>query len=116
LRAARAVARETSAEQLKRRWRARLQALRSRLVLTPKEKRVITFIFAAFLLGLCAKHYRETHPHMLPQIEQKHPWQKYQAPSSSPSPKQKRQRKTPLPKAKPLRTSEPVEEETRILG
>jgi hypothetical protein len=31
-------------------------------VLTPKEKRVLIFIAAAFVLGAGTKHYRETHP------------------------------------------------------
>ena len=31
-------------------------------VLTPKEKRVLIFIVAAFVLGAGTKHYRDTHP------------------------------------------------------
>jgi hypothetical protein len=34
-----------------------------KFVLTPEEKRVIAFILTAFVLGLAAKHYRNTHPH-----------------------------------------------------
>jgi hypothetical protein len=68
---------------MKRVWRARLETLRNRLALTPKEKRVIAFVFAAFFLGLCAKCYRETHPQMPPQMDKKHPWRKYQVPSPS---------------------------------
>jgi hypothetical protein len=68
---------------MKRVWRARLETLRNRLALTPKEKRVIAFVFAAFFLGLCAKCYRATHPQMPPQMDKKHPWRKYQTPSPS---------------------------------
>jgi hypothetical protein len=31
-------------------------------VFTPKEKRVLIFIVAAFVLGAGTKHYRDTHP------------------------------------------------------
>src|SRR4029077_3572556 len=68
---------------MKRVWRARLEILRNRLALTSKEKRVIAFVFAAFFLGLCAKCYRETHPQVPPQMDEKHPWRKYQTPSPS---------------------------------
>ncbi|MFN2621980.1 MAG: hypothetical protein ABR611_03960 [Chthoniobacterales bacterium] len=30
-------------------------------VLTPEEKRTLSFVLIAFLLGIGAKHYRETH-------------------------------------------------------
>jgi hypothetical protein len=68
---------------MKRVWRARLETVRNRLALTPKEKRVIAFVFAAFFLGLCAKCYRETHPQTPPSMDKKHPWRKYQTPSPS---------------------------------
>jgi hypothetical protein len=69
-------------------WRARFEALRDRLVLTPKERRVIAFVVTAFLLGLCAKCYRENHPQKPPQMDKKHPGKKHQTalPSSAPSP------------------------------
>lgn len=34
---------------------------RQLLVLTPEEKRTVAFVLFALLLGLGAKHYRETH-------------------------------------------------------
>jgi MoxR-like ATPase len=68
---------------LKRVWRARLEALRNRLALTPKEKRIIAFVIVAFLLGLGVKCYRETHPQTPSQMDKKHPWRKYQTPSRS---------------------------------
>ena len=40
--------------------------------LTPEEKRVITFIIAAFLLGVATKCYRDTHPQRPMQIDKKH--------------------------------------------
>jgi hypothetical protein len=46
--------------------------LRHKFVLTPEEKRVITFVIAAFLLGLGTECYRETHPRPPPSIDQKH--------------------------------------------
>jgi hypothetical protein len=51
------------------RWR--WEELRHKLVLTPEEKRVITFVIAAFLLGLATKCYRDTHPRLPVQIEKK---------------------------------------------
>jgi hypothetical protein len=45
------------------------EELRHRLVLTPEEKRVITFVIAAFLLGLATKCYRDTHPRLPATIE-----------------------------------------------
>jgi len=47
--------------------------LRHRLVLTPEEKRVISFVIAAFLLGAGTKCYRETRPQTPIRIETKHP-------------------------------------------
>ena len=37
------------------------QSRRELIVLTPEEKRTVVFVLIAFLLGLGAKHYRETH-------------------------------------------------------
>jgi len=37
--------------------------LKHRLVLTPEEKRVVTFVLAAFILGLGTKCYRDRHSH-----------------------------------------------------
>jgi hypothetical protein len=31
-------------------------------VLIPREKRLLIFILAAFVLGVATKHYRDTHP------------------------------------------------------
>ncbi len=70
---------------MKQVWRARLEALRNRLALTPKEKRIIAFVIVAFLLGLGVKCYRETHPQTPSQMDKKHPWRKYQTPSRSPA-------------------------------
>jgi hypothetical protein len=47
--------------------------LRHRFVLTAEEKRVITFVIAAFLLGLATKCYRDAHPRLPVSIEKKHP-------------------------------------------
>jgi hypothetical protein len=46
--------------------------LRHRFVLTAEEKRVITFVIAAFLLGLGTKCYRDAHPQLPASIEKKH--------------------------------------------
>jgi hypothetical protein len=46
--------------------------LRHRFVLTPEEKRVISFVIVAFLLGLGAKCYRDAHPQTPPAIDKKH--------------------------------------------
>jgi len=46
--------------------------LRHRLVLTSEEKRVITFVTVAFMLGVGTKCYRDTHPQKLPAIGKKH--------------------------------------------
>jgi hypothetical protein len=43
-------------------WRARLKSFGQLLILTRKEKQVVVFVLAAFLLGVVVKHYRETHP------------------------------------------------------
>jgi hypothetical protein len=58
---------------LKTRWRSRFETLRQRLVLTPEEKRVIVFVFIAFILGLATKHYRDVHPQAPAKLDQKHP-------------------------------------------
>ena len=47
--------------------------LRHKLVLTREEKRVVSFIVAAFLLGLCTKCYRDTHPQLPVPNDTKHP-------------------------------------------
>jgi len=49
------------------------EELRHKLVLTPEEKRVITFVIAALLLGLGTKCYRDTHPQLPVQGDKKHP-------------------------------------------
>jgi hypothetical protein len=85
------------------RWK--FDELKQRLVLTREEKRVIVFILAAFVLGLAAKHYRDTHPQPVPYIDKKHPHSRgYRAlpsPSTSVTPARKKMRKprsgTPLP-------------------
>jgi hypothetical protein len=48
------------------------QELRHKLVLTPEEKRVISFVVAAFILGLGTKCYRDMHPQLPVQTEKKH--------------------------------------------
>lgn len=52
--------------KLKTSRRFRFAELRQKLVLTPREKRVVIFIIAAFLLGLGTKYYRDTHPLPVP--------------------------------------------------
>ncbi len=49
------------------------EELRHKLVLTPEEKRVISFVVAAFILGLGTKCYRDTHPQLPVQMKEKHP-------------------------------------------
>ena len=46
--------------------------LRHRFVLTAEEKGVITFVIAAFLLGVATKCYRDTHPPDAVKIQKKH--------------------------------------------
>ena len=50
----------------------RWEELRHRFVLTGEEKRVITFVIAAFLLGVVTKCYRDTHHRDAVKIEKKH--------------------------------------------
>jgi len=45
--------------------------LRHKLVLTAEEKRVISFVIAAFILGLGTKCYRDRHPEPPAQIQTK---------------------------------------------
>jgi hypothetical protein len=72
---------------------ARRQVPRRQIfVLTPEEKRVLVFVLVAFVLGLSAKHYRDTHPQPPLSIDKKHPWRTYATTTPSPSP-QKAQRK-----------------------
>ncbi len=77
------------------RWK--FDELKQRLVLTREEKRVIVFILAAFVLGLVAKHYRDTRPQPTTTIDKKHPHSRTQGISPSPSqpviPTRKRTRK-----------------------
>ena len=83
---------------------ARRQVPRRQIfVLTPEEKRVLAFVLVAFVLGLGAKHYRDTHPQPPPSIDKKHPWRTHTTttPSSSPQkaqrePQKKKQTSTPL--------------------
>jgi hypothetical protein len=72
-------------------------------VLTPEEKRVLVFVLVAFVLGLGAKHYRDTHPQPPPYIDKQHPWRTPAATTPSPSPhkaqripQKKKQTSTPL--------------------
>jgi hypothetical protein len=48
-----------------------------RFVLTPEEKRVVVVVLAAFLLGLCTKYYRDTHPAPIPAKAQTNVWQSH---------------------------------------
>jgi len=41
------------------------EELRHRLVLTPEEKRVISFVVIALLLGVGTKCYRDAHPRLI---------------------------------------------------
>jgi len=83
---------------------ARRQGPRRQIfVLTPEEKRVLAFVLVAFVLGLGAKHYRDTHPQPPPSIDKKHPGRTdaTTTPSSSPQraqrePHKKKQISTPL--------------------
>ena len=83
---------------------ARRQVPRRQLfVLTPEEKRVLVFVLVAFVLGLGAKHYRDTHPQAPPSIDKKYPWRTHATttPFSSPQkaqkePQKKEQTSTPL--------------------
>jgi hypothetical protein len=79
---------------------ARRQVPRRQIfVLTPEEKRVLAFVLVAFVLGLGAKHYRDTHPQPPASIDKKHPWRArvMTTPSSSPQKAQKeKQTSTPL--------------------
>jgi len=80
---------------------ARRQVPRRQIfVLTPEEKRVLAFVLVAFVLGLGAKHYRDTHPEAPPSIDKKHP-HVMTTPSSPPQkaqrePQKKKQTSTPL--------------------
>jgi hypothetical protein len=47
--------------------------LKHRLVLTSEEKRVISFVIAAFLLGIGTKCYRDARPQPLLKNEKNHP-------------------------------------------
>jgi hypothetical protein len=51
------------------RWR--WDELRHRFILTGEEKRVITFVIAAFFLGVATKCYRDVHPQTSPSIQKK---------------------------------------------
>jgi hypothetical protein len=66
--------------------------LRHRIVLTPEEKRVVSFVIAAFLLGAGTKCYRAAHPRPLPLIDNKHPSRRSAATGASMTPKEKRHR------------------------
>jgi hypothetical protein len=55
--------------KLPERWQ--WEELRHKLVLTPEEKHVITFVVAAFVLGLATKFYRDMHPQPPVQMEKK---------------------------------------------
>ena len=46
--------------------------LKHRFVLTAEEKRVVTFVIAAFVLGLGTKFYRDSRPKPPVVIEKKH--------------------------------------------
>jgi hypothetical protein len=84
--------------------------LKQRLVLTSEEKRVIAFILAAFVLGLAAKHYRDTHPQPPTAIDKKHPYSRSQGISPSPSqpvtPTRKKMQKPP--NAAPFNSQSPL--------
>jgi len=47
-------------------WRSRLHQARQKFRLTSAEKRVVTFVLAAFVLGLVTKCYRDAHPSPAP--------------------------------------------------
>jgi len=49
------------------------QELKHRLVLTSEEKRVISFVIAAFLLGSGTKCYRDARPPPVLKSEKNHP-------------------------------------------
>jgi hypothetical protein len=68
------------------------EELRHKLVLTPEEKRVITFVIAAFFLGLTTKCYRDTHPQLPDSVGIPHLWKKSATASPSTARKQKRNR------------------------
>jgi hypothetical protein len=64
-------------------------------VLTPEEKRVLVFVLAAFVLGLGAKHYRDTHPQPPPYIGKQHSWR---TPATTPSPSAQKAQRIPQKK------------------
>ncbi|PYL08270.1 MAG: hypothetical protein DME34_05130 [Verrucomicrobia bacterium] len=83
------------------RWPWKFGELRQKLVLTPKEKRVIIFILLVFALGLATKCYRESHRQPLQPRDSKHGLQQQVTPVSSPEKKHTRGRKLRKPSATP---------------
>jgi hypothetical protein len=65
-----AVAETRAGLKFSERWK--WEELKHRLVLTPEEKRAVTFVVAAFILGLGTKCYRDAHPHQPVQMDKKH--------------------------------------------
>ncbi len=59
-----------SALNFPERWK--WDELKHRLVLTPEEKRVVSFVVAALILGLGTKCYRDGHPRPPVQMDKKH--------------------------------------------
>ncbi|MGI9114389.1 MAG: hypothetical protein ACR2FX_05035 [Chthoniobacterales bacterium] len=56
-------------------------------VLTPEEKRVVAFVMAMILVGVCVKEYRKRHPVPTVPIQvQRHPWMRKLPPLPSPTP------------------------------
>jgi len=87
-----------------RRWK--LDELKQRLVLTSEEKRVISFVLIAFVLGLGTKCYREAHPQSVPDVDKKHPWRTRATPSTASSPpktqrKSRKKKQSPMPLPSP---------------
>jgi hypothetical protein len=88
---------------LKSRSRSRFKIVRDRFILTPEEKRVIVFVVVAFSLGLVVKHYRQSHPRLLPADQKPHVIQE--------SPRKKARKKSMEPPGSILQSPTPADDQ-----